>query len=271
MKSTKTNTKAAKKKANASQHKRRSRSKGKVPSVIEVTTRDNIENVKPLTNEEKEDKGTKPIEPKFIVGTRMAKYFYDGEQESLRVVLLGDLSAQLSLQTDVLTEVILPLFIFQGRDRPYGGKVTAFDSKKKLYSILFDDGDVEEMSEEELGKLVVTPTQQELSYTEQEYLTASINNMHEDLLPGMLDILREVDKAPHKDASSLHLELDELDTKTQRALQRYVALNTKPCRVSYDAAEQDTVSRIEFNDLLVLVQSVQNDIAEVTRMLQSGE
>ena len=89
MKSTKNNTKAAKK------------------------------NIKPLT---------KPFEPKFTVGTRMAKYFFDGEQ-----------------------------------DRPYGGKVTAFDSKKRLYSVLYDDGDVEKMSEEELGKLVVTPTQQDSS------------------------------------------------------------------------------------------------------------
>jgi len=92
MKSTKTNTKAAKKKANASKHKRRSRSRG-VPSAIEVTTRENIENLKPLTNEEEEDKSTKPVEQRFAVGTRMAKYFYDGEQESSRVVFLGDLSA----------------------------------------------------------------------------------------------------------------------------------------------------------------------------------
>jgi len=158
--------------------------------------------------------------------------------------------------------------------------VTAFDSKKRLYSVLYDDGDVEEMSEEELGKLVTPLTQQDsslllLSYTEQEYLTASINNMHEDLLPGMLNILREVGKAPYEDDEvELNLELDELDTRTQRALQKYVALNTKPRRVSYDAAaEQDTVSvsRTEFNNLLVLIQSVQNDIAEVTRMLQSDE
>ena len=251
MKSTKkTNTKAAKKKANASQHKgplrqkRRSRSRDNrgVPSVIEVTTRENIENLKPLTNEEEEDKSTKLVESKFTVGTRMAKYFYDGEQ---------------------------------GRDRPYGGKVTAFNAEKRLYSILYDDNDVEEMSEEELSKLVVT-TQQDssslpLSYTEQQYLTASINNMHEDLLPGMLDILREVGKAPHDDESELHLELDELSVRTQRALQKYVALNTKPRRVSYDAEEQDAVSRSEYNDLLVMIQSVQNDIVEMTRMLQSDE
>ena len=92
MKSTKkTNTKAAKKKVNASQQKgplrqkRRSRRKDKgVPIVIEVVSRENIENVKPLTNEQ-EDKSTKPVELKFTVGTRMAKYFYDGEQGSPRV------------------------------------------------------------------------------------------------------------------------------------------------------------------------------------------
>ena len=88
MKSTKTNTKAAKKKANASPlcQKRRNRSKESdrgVPSVIEVTTREDVENIKPLKYEEKEDKSTKPVKPKFAVGTRMAKYFYDGEQESL--------------------------------------------------------------------------------------------------------------------------------------------------------------------------------------------
>jgi len=80
MKSTKNNTKAAKKKANASQcknplrQKRRSRSKDSdrgVPSVIEVTTK---ENIKPLTYKEQEDKSTKPVESKFAAGTRMAKY-----------------------------------------------------------------------------------------------------------------------------------------------------------------------------------------------------
>ena len=78
MKSTKTNTKAAKKKANASplRQKRRNRRKDNVrgvPSVIEVTTREDVENIKPLTNEQ-EDKITKPVEQKFAVGTRMAKY-----------------------------------------------------------------------------------------------------------------------------------------------------------------------------------------------------
>lgn len=78
MKSTKTNTKAAKKKANASplRQKRRNRSK-------DSDRGGTCQLIKPLKYEEKEDKSTKPVKSKFAVGTRMAKYFYDGEQESL--------------------------------------------------------------------------------------------------------------------------------------------------------------------------------------------
>ena len=71
-----------------------------------------------------------------------------------------------------------------------------------------------------------------------------------------------------EDDESLDLELDELDTQTQRELQRFVANNTKPRRVSdISAFEDDGVTRAEFNNLFVMLQSVQNDIAQLTEEL----
>ena len=114
-----------------------------------------------------------------------------------------------------------------------------------------------------------TTSFQDLTYVEQEALTAAINNLSEEDLPGVIDILRRAGRAPmDKDDESLDLELDELDTQTQRELQRFVAHNTKPRRVSdISAFEDDGVTRAEFNNLFVMLQSVQNDIAQLTEEL----
>ena len=114
-----------------------------------------------------------------------------------------------------------------------------------------------------------TTPYQDLTYVEQEALTAAINNLREEELPGVIDILRQAGRAPmDKDDESLDLELDELDTQTQRELQRFVAHNTKPRRVSdVSAFEDDGVTRAEFNNLFVMLQSVQNDIAQLTEEL----
>ena len=114
-----------------------------------------------------------------------------------------------------------------------------------------------------------TTSFQDLTYVEQEALTAAINNLREEELPGVIDILRRAGRAPmDEDDESLDLELDELDTQTQRELQRFVAHNTKPRRVSdISAFEDDGVTRAEFNNLFVMLQSVQNDIAQLTEEL----
>ena len=81
-------------------------------------------------------------------------------------------------------------------------------------------------------------------------------------------MLRRAGRAPmDEDDESLDLELDELDTQTQRELQRFVAHNTKPRRVSDISAFEDGVTQAEFNNLFVMLQSVQNDIAQLTEEL----
>ena len=135
-------------------------------------------------------------------------------------------------------------------------------------------------SQRELQRLVMEATSynnnnsttsfQDLTYVEQEALTAAINNLPEEDLPGVIGILRRAGRAPmdKDDDESLDLELDELDTQTQRELQRFVAHNTKPRRVSdVSAFEDDGVTRTEFNNLFVMLQSVQNDIAQLTNEL----
>ena len=44
-----------------------------------------------------------------------------------------------------------------GSERPFSGEVTAYDAKSKFYSILYEDGDGEEMEEADLSLYVVTP------------------------------------------------------------------------------------------------------------------
>ena len=126
-----------------------------------------------------------------------------------------------------------------------------------------------------LHQLVVTGTSGystlALTYEEQASLTIAINNLSEDLLPGAVDIIlgRTEGKAndDDKDGIELSLELDELETVTQRKLQQYVArnnANAKPRRVSdiTDMSDSDeSITRAEYNELFVMLQNVQHEVS----------
>ena len=126
-----------------------------------------------------------------------------------------------------------------------------------------------------LHQLVVTGTSGNstpaLTFEEQASLTIAINNLSEDLLPGAVDIIlgRTEGKAndDDKDGIELSLELDELETVTQRKLQQYVArnnANAKPRRVSdiTDMSDSDeSITRAEYNELFVMLQNVQHEVS----------
>ena len=111
-----------------------------------------------------------------------------------------------------------------------------------------------------------------LTYEEQASLTIAINNLSEDLLPGAVDIIlgQTEGKAndDDKDGIELSLELDELETITQRKLQQYVARNANPRRVSditevtvTDMSDSDeSITRAEYNELFVMLQNVQHEV-----------
>jgi hypothetical protein len=61
-----------------------------------------------------------------------------------------------------------------------------------------------------------------LTLKEQEQLTETINSLEPDKLPGVIQIIRESAKL-NDDEDEIDLEIDQLDTVTQRKLQRYVA------------------------------------------------
>lgn len=61
-----------------------------------------------------------------------------------------------------------------------------------------------------------------LSLKEQEALTETINLLPEDRLPGVIQIIRESSTHIGGDEEEIDLEIDQLDTVTQRKLQRYV-------------------------------------------------
>ena len=91
------------------------------------------------------------------------------------------------------------------------------------------------------------------------------------MLPGAVDIIlgRTEGKAndDDKDGIELSLELDELETVTQRKLQQYVArnnANAKPRRVSdiTDMSDSDeSITRAEYNELFVMLQNVQHEVS----------
>ena len=60
-----------------------------------------------------------------------------------------------------------------------------------------------------------------LSFEEQEALSDAINLLPENLLPGAMQIIREADFV-NDDDDEIDLDIDQLDTKTQRKLQRFV-------------------------------------------------
>lgn len=63
-----------------------------------------------------------------------------------------------------------------------------------------------------------------LTLQEQEVLTESINSISPDKLPGVIQIIRESTKL-NGDEEEIDLEIDQLDTATQRKLQRFVLMN----------------------------------------------
>jgi len=65
-----------------------------------------------------------------------------------------------------------------------------------------------------------------LSLVEQQDLTEAINNMNQDKLQTVIDIIRESD-ALNEDEDEIDLEIDQLDTTTQRKLQRFVNKNIR--------------------------------------------
>eukprot|EP00591_Stephanopyxis_turris_P018395 CAMPEP_0195540294 /NCGR_PEP_ID=MMETSP0794_2-20130614/50499_1 /TAXON_ID=515487 /ORGANISM="Stephanopyxis turris, Strain CCMP 815" /LENGTH=1491 /DNA_ID=CAMNT_0040674361 /DNA_START=638 /DNA_END=5113 /DNA_ORIENTATION=- len=70
--------------------------------------------------------------------------------------------------------------------------------------------------------------EQPLSHHEQELLTDTINQISSDKLYGIIEIIRESTKLGDED--EIDLEIDQLDTRTQRKLQRYVKKHCKPKR-----------------------------------------
>ena len=62
---------------------------------------------------------------------------------------------------------------------------------------------------------------QPLSFAEQEALSEGINLLPERLLPGAMKIIREAD-CVNDDDGEIDLDINQLDTKTQRKLQSFV-------------------------------------------------
>ena len=61
-----------------------------------------------------------------------------------------------------------------------------------------------------------------LTLQEQETLTETINNMPADHIPGVIQIIRE-SASLNGDEDEIDLEIDQLDTVTQRKLLRHVS------------------------------------------------
>jgi len=71
--------------------------------------------------------------------------------------------------------------------------------------------------------------EKKLTLKEQEILTETINRISSDKLPGVIQIIRESTKLSG-DEEEIDLEIDQLDTATQRKLQRFVMKNVKSRR-----------------------------------------
>merc|ERR1712087_816125 len=70
------------------------------------------------------------------------------------------------------------------------------------------------------------PVVEELSYEEKEELSESINLLPDRLLPAVMQTIREADLIDDDD-EEIDLDIDQLDTKTQRKLQSFVLENVK--------------------------------------------
>jgi len=77
-----------------------------------------------------------------------------------------------------------------------------------------------------------------LTLQEQEFLTETIPELPPDNLHGVIQIIREAAKLTGEE-DEIDLEIDQLDTSTQRKLLRYVTKYVKPKRQKKQAAKKD--------------------------------
>uniref|UniRef100_A0A7S2RYW8 Bromo domain-containing protein n=1 Tax=Eucampia antarctica TaxID=49252 RepID=A0A7S2RYW8_9STRA len=87
---------------------------------------------------------------------------------------------------------------------------------------------------------VVSDEEKPLTLKEQEDLTEAINSIHPDKLETIIQIIRE-SATLNDDEEEIDLEIDQLDTSTQRKLQRFVMKNVKPKRAKKTAKQKQVV------------------------------
>ena len=116
-----------------------------------------------------------------------------------------------------------------------------------------------------------------LTYQELENLSEAMAlkmEENEDFMFGAVEILRGAGAVPLDEDLDLDVDLEELDTATQRKLQMYISQcqrNTRVPRVS-DASDipdraDDRMTRPEFNELFQMIQETQNSLAELHELL----
>ena len=116
-----------------------------------------------------------------------------------------------------------------------------------------------------------------LTYQELEDLSETMvlcMEENEDFMFGAVEILRGAGAVPLDEDLDLDVDLEELDTATQRKLQMYISQcqrNTRVPRVS-DASDiperaDDRMTRPEFNELFQMIQETQNSLAELHELL----
>jgi hypothetical protein len=85
-----------------------------------------------------------------------------------------------------------------------------------------------------------------LTLEEQELLTETINELPPEHLGGVIQIIREA--APvGADEEEIDLEIDQLDTRTQRKLLRHVMKVSRSC---YDAASRESCTSLTIHHSL---------------------
>lgn len=114
----------------------------------------------------------------------------------------------------------LPTPAARTRPAPVVAPVTAFEPVMKSKP---------KKSKTKKSKAPPTPVfveESPLTFEEQEELTDAINNISADMLTGIIQIIRE-SATVADDEDEIDLEIDALDTATQRKLQRFVMKNVK--------------------------------------------
>ena len=114
---------------------------------------------------------------------------------------------------------------------------------------------LQKIDEEEVEAPVFYDENRPLTLQEQESLTETINNMEPENIPGIIQIIRE-SASLAGDEDEIDLEIDQLDTVTQRKLLRHVA-QVRPRRHSLVSSsiflfEHHLMPRIMFNCFWVI-------------------